>query len=473
MHEVQLPPIRSDAYLAPSSLTEAVDVVDRLGSRARLIAGGTDLLIEMDRRVAAPVEVLVDLTRIHGLDTIRVTEGRVHLGPLVTHNQCATDESVRVHGLALAQACLEVGSPALRNRATVAGNVITASPANDTISALRALDAQVTLTSVSGDRVVDLGDFHTGVRRTTMAPNEVLTDISFPVSPTGTRSVFVKLGLRRAQAISVVHLGARCDFDESGLVSSAAIALGSVAPTIVRVGSAEAALVGTMLEDAAIAEACQLAADAVTPIDDLRAPAAYRHELVPVLVRRALNAIAQDLQGSAHPEHVVTLGGPTVAADGTRVELGDQTAIESTVNKQPVTASWTSGSLLDWLREQAQLTGTKEGCAEGECGACTVHLDGVAVLSCLVPASRAHEARITTIEGLANESLHPIQQAFIDRAAVQCGYCIPGFLMAGAALLGEAPTSGDADLKLGLSGNLCRCTGYYNIEAAFHQVTDR
>ncbi|HLE43453.1 MAG TPA: (2Fe-2S)-binding protein [Methylomirabilota bacterium] len=132
-------------------------------------------------------------------------------------------------------------------------------------------------------------------------------------------------------------------------------------------------------------------------------------------------------------------------------------------------------SLLDLLREDFGLTGTKSGCLEGECGACAVWLDGRVVASCLVPAAKAEGASVTTIEGLApaDGALHPVQEAFIQAGAVQCGICIPGMVMAVAALLREHPCPTRAESKAWLCGNLCRCTGYTKIIDAIAAVATR
>jgi carbon-monoxide dehydrogenase medium subunit len=325
------------------------------------------------------------------------------------------------------------------------------------------------LTSLEGERRLTLESFHTGVRTTRLRPGELVTGISLRKMRSGERGVFVKLGNRRAQAISVIHLTALLDI-EDGLVTAARLLAGSVAPVIVELSSAVEYLVGKPLSPEVIKEAARRAGADVAPIADIRATAEYRAETMPIVVARALEALAGPIQEEWGP--APTLGGGAGGArawTSTGHAAGDP--IEATVNGVPVAAAGgVSRTLLDWLRDMAgpatgiSLTGTKEGCAEGECGACTVHLDGQAVMACLVPATRAHGSNVVTIEGLGGEAgAHPLQTAFVSHAAVQCGYCIPGFLMAGAKLLEDNPHPTRPQVEEALAGNLCRCTGYYKI----------
>lgn len=142
-----------------------------------------------------------------------------------------------------------------------------------------------------------------------------------------------------------------------------------------------------------------------------------------------------------------------------------KTAIELKVNGESHRVEvFPMARLLDVLREDLRLTGTKEGCGEGECGACTVILDGQIVNSCLVPVAQANGSDITTIEGVAvGDQLHVVQQAFIDHGGAQCGICTPGMILAAVDLLQRNPAPTEADIRTGLAGNLCRCTGYMKI----------
>ena len=466
------------AYHSVSSVSEALALLNEHGAAARIVAGGTDLIIEMERGAHPKLQILVDITRVPGLDLISLEDDAIVLGPLVTHNHVVGSDLIRRRALPLAQASWEVGAPQIRNRATIAGNLITASPANDTITPLVAMGADVTLLSVDGERTIALEDFYSGFRQTVLRPNEMLRAIRIPpLKEDQQRGVFLKLGLRHAQAISVVDVAAVIGRDESGIVTDARIALGSVAATIVRVPAAENYLIGKTLDRETMAECGRLASAAVTPIDDVRGSAEYRSEMVAILVARALRQLAAEPQDSGLPAAPPMLWGENSALvrqglPHATIHLPD-TPIASRVNGRDVSiATGQQKSLLHWLRDEVGLPGTKEGCAEGECGACTVFLNDVAVMACMVHAPRAHGADIVTVEGLRQgDALHPIQQAFIDEAAVQCGYCTPGFLMAGAKLLDEIPEPDTEQINYSISGNLCRCTGYYKIVEAFRQAS--
>ena len=505
-------------YYQPGSLEQALQLLQQHAGSARIVAGGTDVLVELQRGVK-PTTTLIDITRLRELKYVRHTGGMIQIGGLATHNDVIASDACVQYALPLAQACWEVGAPQIRTRATIAGNLITASPANDTITPLMALGAEVVLLSAAGERTVPLHDFYSGFRKTVIEPNELLREIRLPALQENQRGLFIKLGLRRAQAISVIDLAIILTFDIAdrrlqiadwdGAVQStiynlqsAIITLGCLAPTIVRAPTAEAYLRGQQLTPEVCAEAGRLACADVAPIDDVRGSAAYRLATLANLVAEGLQRIAGSRERAGWPAQPVLLEtdeGRRTKDQGSSV-LSPQSSvlsiIETTINGRLYTLAGgaLTKSLLDALREDAGLTGSKEGCAEGECGACTVWLNGQAVMACLVPAPQAHGAAVTTIEGLAGDrrqetgdrrqeaevgsdtsgsqrptpnsqppALHPLQQAFIANAAVQCGYCIPGMLMAGAKLLDERPRPGLDQIQTALSGNICRCTGYRKI----------
>ena len=488
-------------YINATTIDEVLQILKDRGTHARIVAGGTDLILELERGVRKGIDTLIDVTRIPDLDQITIDEDEmIHLGPLVTHNHCVESKLIRERAYPLARAAWEVGAPQIRNRGTISGNLITASPANDTITPLIALDASVILQSTNGMRTIALKDFYQGVRKTVMQPDEMMVDISFPAMKTSSRGTFIKLALRRAQAISIVDVAIILDTStslstslEADTVTSASIALGSVAPTIIRAPEAEKHLEGKQLTDEVIAEAARLTMNASKPIDDIRGSAAYRLEMVRVCTARGLRSIRDGQEQAEMPSDAVLLWGEQQGNGRMqKAHESPSSPIETTINgKQYSFNSGYDKTLLRLLREEGNLIGTKEGCAEGECGACTVFLDGNAVMACLVPAPRAHGAEIVTIEGLhsllpegdrsgvrgnaspsapLSAKLHPVQEAFIEHGAVQCGYCTPGFIMSAAKLLEEKPNPTSHEIEQAITGNLCRCTGYYKIVQAIRSA---
>jgi len=458
----------------PVSVAEALDALAERNGAARIVAGGTDVLVELQRGVK-PATTLIDVSALRELKYVRRTHDQIAIGGLATHNDLLAAPFARDAALPLAQACIEVGAPQIRARGTIVGNLVTASPANDTIAPLIALDAQIVLASRHADRILPLHGFYTGFRATQLRPDELVREVRFRALSGNRRGIFLKLGLRRAQAISVIDIAIVLERDLDGVVVDARIALGCLAPTVVRSPSAERYLVGRRLDGETCAEAGRRACEDATPIGDVRGSAGYRVATLAALIQRALDRIAAGSEADGYPATPVLLETPAPRMSVPAFEGTIATTINGT------RASWQDAqhkTLLDALRENAGLTGAKEGCAEGECGACTVWLDGAAVMSCLVPASQAHGGSITTIEGLAGDgALHPLQQAYIDCGAVQCGFCIPGMIMAGAKLLDECPSPALEDHQAAISGNICRCTGYRKIldamEAAAKTLAER
>jgi carbon-monoxide dehydrogenase medium subunit len=334
-----------------------------------------------------------------------------------------------------------------------------------------ALGATLKLVSTRGERFVPLADFYTGVRKTVMNNDEIIIDVFFPALDAHQESFFIKTALRKAQAISVINISVLLSFQEE-LIESAQITLGAAAPTIIHAEEAETFLVGKELTEAVIKDAVKLVTRAAHPISDVRGSADYRAYMMGVIAKRALTAVKDGVDKTLIPSEPILLMGMGTNTQKPKLPwTGEE--IHTWINGKEF--RFTTGfekTLLNLIRDEAGLTGTKEGCAEGECGACTVYLDGRAVMSCLVPAPRAHGAEIVTIEGMSDgETLHPVQEAFIEHGAVQCGFCTPGFVMAAAKLLEERETPTQAEIRQAITGNLCRCTGYYKIVEAIESAS--
>ena len=464
-------------YICCTSIEDVLKTLAENKGRAKIIAGGTDLVLELEKGLYPTSEMLIDVSRIPDLDSIqRDADGTIHMGAMVTHNHVVGSDLLHRYAPLLVQACYGVGSPQIRNRGTVAGNLVTASPANDTISPLMALDAVLTLRSQSGTRKVKLADFYTGVRKTVLQPEELVVDIAFKGLSETQRSVYKKYALRKAQAISLVNASIVLTLENNVVVDNK-ITLGAVAPVIIHAKKAETYLAGKRLTTDVIAEAGRLASEDASPITDIRSSADYRKKISSILVKRGLAEIL-DSQTASVPAHPVLLWGKSspnhsMPVKQTRI-IGEDTPIVTTINgKQYSVKTPTEKNLLHMIREEVGLTGTKEGCGEGECGACTVFMDGVAVMSCLVPAARADGSEIVTVEGLSNGGqLHPVQTAFIQEGAVQCGYCTPGFIMSAVKLFEENSKPDVDEIKMAITGNLCRCTGYYKIVKAIESVVE-
>ena len=311
-----------DNYYIVETTQEAVNLLSKLAPHARIVAGGTDLLLELERGVRKDAHSLIDISRIKDSAGITLDDDNwIHLGPLVTHNQCVASPIIRERAFPLARAAWEVGSPQIRNRGTIAGNLITASPANDTITPLMAMGALVTLKSKHGERKVALKDFYTGVRRTVMAADEMLVDIAFPAFAANQSGVFIKFALRRAQAISVVNVAVLLSIDEQNRVTEAAITYGAVAPTIIHATEAEAYLKGKKLDDDVIRQAASIAANDTRPISDVRSSAGYRRAMARVICESALRSVANNTQRSGFPRGSSITGRISIRIDpsGTRI----------------------------------------------------------------------------------------------------------------------------------------------------------
>lgn len=277
----------------PRSLKEALEALAAENGRAVPLAGGTNLLVDLRGRRTSTDRV-VSLAAVDDLRGIGRKDGRIALGACTTLSEILRHPLMADEAPALVAATRVFGGAMVRNVATVAGNVCYASPAADLVPPLLTLDAEVVLAGRDGTRVVPLAEFYTGVRQTVRRADELVTEIRWPALPPRSANPFYKLGLRKGDAIAVVAVAVAVTAD-GGSCSRARIALAAVAPVVKRAQEAEAMLVGETLAPAVIGEAARKAAEECSPIDDIRASAAYRRHAVEVLTRRLITQAWQEL----------------------------------------------------------------------------------------------------------------------------------------------------------------------------------
>ena len=477
-------------YVRADNMPHALALLNEPGVRSRVLAGGTDLLLLL-RAEPRLCDRVVDISLIPELHRIEREDGWVRIGAAASFSEVVASSLVQETAPVLAQACQDVGAVQIRNMGTLGGNVANAAACADSLPALICLDARAKVlvsrdgssheTLSQGDIVeqeLPVNELVTGPNRTRMPAGGLLVSLRYRVPEPGCRSVFLKLGRRNAMAISRLTVAALGRRDGEGRIIEARLVPGSATPQIRRFTAVEEMLVGQVPDEPLISEAGRAAATEMRRLSGRRWSSEFKEPVLAAMVARALrigfisdSAAATSARGSRPPSlHPVpgaesTSPAPEGIGGGSKVSA-PEIMIHLTLNGQPVSVrAPANASLLTVLRDYLGLTGTKEGCGVGECGACSVLLDGRLVNSCLTLAAQASGRNVTTIEGIRGPDGGPndLQQAFIDQGAVQCGFCIPGMVLAGEALLATNAQPTRTEIRQAIAGNLCRCTGYQQI----------
>ena len=277
-------------FIRPKTVREAMEVLSKHKDNSRIVAGATDVMVQM--RSAKPTEErtlwLVDITDIPELSYVNLGNGIVRIGAMTTHRDIA--RSAVIHDVApfLADACLSVGSPQIRTRGTIGGNIVNASPAADSLPPLAALSARLRLASRRGSRDVALCDFFKGPYKTTIEPDEILEEVYFRAPKPSSRCAFLKLGRRESLAIARLSVAVLLDVDESRKISEAAIAPGACLPMPARIARAEQALAGRIPDEEVVASASREVGEEMVRVSGVRWSTEYKKPVVCALTKRAI-----------------------------------------------------------------------------------------------------------------------------------------------------------------------------------------
>lgn len=283
-------------YILAQTLEEALDALERYRDKARVISGGTDLL-PLIKGGKIKADCIVDITNITDLNYIGYDNGLIRIGALVTHSEVESSPIMNEKAVLLAEASRALGSLQVRNRGTLVGNVVNASPASDASVALIALGAEAKVVSKNGQRTKKVEELFVGPGRTNLSSQELVTELRFQGLGSGQEGAFIKLGKRQALAISIVSVAVVLTLDrERNIFSEARIGIGAVAPTPLRARRAEKVLMGHLISDETIQNASREAMREVSPISDIRGSADYRREMTRVLTARALERAVERIK---------------------------------------------------------------------------------------------------------------------------------------------------------------------------------
>ena len=287
-------------FRAPTNLADAIIQLDQAGSEAQILAGGTDLVLNLKKKNVLP-KVLISLHQIKDLEYVEENNGTVHIGALSKHADLAANPILEKQMSILCQAVGLIGSWQVRNIGTIGGNLCNASPAADSAPPLLALDAEVVIVGPQGEKTIPMTSFFCGPGQTVMKSNEILKEIQIKTPSNRAAGCYQKLRRRKAVDISLAGVAFQVEVDSSGQVlEKVKIALGGVAPTPIRVPDAEACLIGLSIDDALekIPMCAEAAVSAAKPIDDLRATADYKRTIVNVFVQRCAQKVLTALKNN-------------------------------------------------------------------------------------------------------------------------------------------------------------------------------
>jgi len=277
-------------YVKPSTVAQLLEGLHQARSEGAVLAGGTDLHVKMRLGLTAP-RVLFDISELPPLRGIAAEGSHLRIGAAVRMAELMTSDTVRRMAPALVESCRQMSCRQIRNRATLGGNIVTASPAADAVPPLLAADASLVLVGPDGRRELPLGEFLLGPGKTALRQGEALLEVLLPVQAANCRSQFVKVGRRKAQAISIINLAGQVEIGPDGRIRDLRMALGSVAPTVMRARRAEASLEGQAPNAGNLAAAAALAAEECRPISDVRATGSGRRLLVAAWTLRLLQGL--------------------------------------------------------------------------------------------------------------------------------------------------------------------------------------